>query len=312
MNGTDLLAEFRKSRAEAAFSELVSRYTNLVFSAAKRRLNNMSLAEEATQNVFIKLAKAVPNIRSDAELAAWLHRTTINASIDLWRSETRRRTREEHAAVMQPDTTENATWNDIAPIVDEALNELNDADRQVLLLRFFERRSMRDLGLALGVSEDAAKMRVSRAMEHLRAACGKRGAACGVIVLGALLTEHAVETASAALVLTLAALEIPAAASMGTTAGMAGLLKAKLFAAVAVIVGAGAIIWMVSRKSGNEIRAVEHVQTASNPASPTNPEAAPAVADGATNAAPTQPDPVKLLKRCRARAQPDSFRRNGV
>src|ERR1700728_2820066 len=123
MNGTDLLAEFRESRAEAAFSELVRRYTNLVFSAAKRRLNNPSLAEEATQTVFIRLAKAAPNVRNDAELAAWLHRTTINASIDLWRSESRRHTREEHAAVMQPDTTENARWDEISPVIDEALNE---------------------------------------------------------------------------------------------------------------------------------------------------------------------------------------------
>jgi RNA polymerase sigma factor (sigma-70 family) len=301
MNGTDLLAEFRKSRAEAAFGELVRRYTNLVFSAAKRRLNNVSLAEEATQTAFINLAKAAPNVRSDAELVAWLHRTTINASIDLWRSESRRRTRQEHAAVMQPDTTENPRWDEIAPIIDEALNDLNDADRQIVLLRFFERRSMRDLGLALGVSEDAAKMRVSRAMEHLRAACGKRGAACAAGMLGALLTERAVEAAPAALALTLAALQVPAAASVGTTAGIAALvmpaLKAKLVVGVAVVVGAAAIIWIASRNGDGEIQPRDHAQGAPNPTSPTNPgmvssDAAP----GANAAAATQPDPIKLLK----------------
>lgn len=295
------MAEFRKSRAEAAFSELVRRYTNLVYSAAKRRLNNASLAEEATQTVFIRLAKAAPSVRSDAELAAWLHRTTINASIDLWRSESRRRAREEQAAVMQLDTTENASWNEIAPIVDEALNELNDADRQVVLLRFFERRSMRDLGLALGVSEDAAKMRVSRAMERLRETCSKRGAVCGAAVLGALLTERAVEAAPAALALTLSALQIPAAASVGTTAGMAGLLvsalKAKLVVGVAVVVGAAAIIWMASRNGGSGIQAVNDGQSASNRASAaTNPGAISVVT--ATNAVAdtTEPDPLKLLK----------------
>src|ERR1700693_5571780 len=98
MNGTDLLTEFRQTRDEVTFGELVRRYTNLVYSVAKRRLGNISQAEEVTQTVFIRLAKAAPNLHSDAELVAWLHRTTVHASIDLWRSESRRRAREEHAA----------------------------------------------------------------------------------------------------------------------------------------------------------------------------------------------------------------------
>ena len=98
MNGTDLLAEFRKTRSEEAFGELVRRYTNLVYSVAKRRLSNVPLAQDVTQIVFIRLAKAAPSIRGDAELVAWLHRTTVHASIDLWRSESRRQSREEIAA----------------------------------------------------------------------------------------------------------------------------------------------------------------------------------------------------------------------
>src|SRR5687768_17869672 len=97
MNGTDLLAEFRERRSEEAFRELVLRNTNLVFSAAKRRVSSASLAEEITQIVFIRLAKAAPKVGGDAELAAWLHRTTVHASIDLWRSEIRRRNRENYA-----------------------------------------------------------------------------------------------------------------------------------------------------------------------------------------------------------------------
>src|SRR5436190_15652304 len=138
MNGTELLAEFRERRSEGAFSELVRRYTNLVYSVAKRRLSNVSLAEEVTQSVFIRLAKAPPNLRGDAELVAWLHRTTVHASIDLWRSEFRRRAREAHAVTMQTDPNENLAWNEMAPVLDEALNELEDADRQVVLLRFFD------------------------------------------------------------------------------------------------------------------------------------------------------------------------------
>jgi RNA polymerase sigma factor (sigma-70 family) len=100
MNGTDLLAEFRATRAEAAFSELVRRHTNLVYSIAKRRVVDVTLAQEVTQIVFIRLAKAPPKLDLEAQLLAWLHRTTVHVSIDLWRSETRRRAREQHAVAM--------------------------------------------------------------------------------------------------------------------------------------------------------------------------------------------------------------------
>ena len=122
MNGTDLLADFRASRSDAAFSEVVRRYTNLVYSVAKRRLTNVTLAQEVTQIVFIRLAKTVPQLRGDAALVAWLHRTTVHVSIDLLRSETRRRVREEQAVSMQLDPHENTGWNELAPVVDEALN----------------------------------------------------------------------------------------------------------------------------------------------------------------------------------------------
>src|SRR5579864_6300785 len=200
MNATELLAEFRKSRAESAFSELVRRYTNLVYSVARRRLLDTSLVQEAVQTVFIRLAKAVPNVRGDAELAAWLHRTAVHASIDLWRSETRRRAREQQAVSMQTDQIETTPWNDIAPILDDALNKLNNTDRQAILLRFFEQKSMRELGLTCGIGEDAAKMRVSRAMDRLRSIFAARGVVCGAAGLAVLLGERAVEAAPSGLV----------------------------------------------------------------------------------------------------------------
>ena len=140
MNGTDLLAQFKESRSEEAFRQLVRRYTNLVYSVSKRRIADASLAQEVTQLVFIRLAKAAPKLRGDAELAAWLHRTTVNASIDLWRSESRRRAREEQAVAMQANPAEDQIWTELAPHLDEALDELTDADRQAILLRFFEQR----------------------------------------------------------------------------------------------------------------------------------------------------------------------------
>jgi len=157
MNETELLQVFKGSWPEEAFAALVRRYAGLVYSIAKRRLANASLAEDITQIVFIRFAKNLPPVKNSAELAAWLHRTTVNVTIDLWRSENRRRARELQAAVMEPATPETAVWEEISPKLDEALNQLNDDDRQALFLRFFSRKSMRELGDILGVSEDAAK-----------------------------------------------------------------------------------------------------------------------------------------------------------
>ena len=110
------MAEFRATRAEGAFSELVRRHTNLVYSIAKRRVGDLAVAQEVTQIVFIRLAKGPPKVESEAQLLGWLHRTTVHVSIDLWRSETRRRAREQHAVTMQTDRTEaeDLAWNELS------------------------------------------------------------------------------------------------------------------------------------------------------------------------------------------------------
>ena len=300
MNRTDLLTEFRKSRAEEPFRELVCRYTNLVFSVAKRRLSNPSLAEEITQIVFIRLAKAAPDLRGDAQLVAWLHRTTVHASIDLWRSETRRRAREEHAVIMQPEQTGTTTWDEIAPLLDEALDELNESERQVILLRYFERKSMRELGLVLEISEDAAKMRVSRAIEHLRDLFCRRGVACGTAALGAVLMERAAEAAPVGLAVLLAKLRVPSVAALGLGFGVRGLLaqlsKPKLVALVAgtLTIGAATTFWLRSAATSTRVLSAKASQPAS--AGAIHDEAR--LWDGGTNAvaSATAPDPLKLLK----------------
>ncbi len=300
MNGTELLAEFRKNRKEEAFGELVHRYTNLVYSVARRRLANDMLAQEATQAVFIKLAKSPPPLQSAGELVAWLHRTTVHASIDLWRVEARRHAREQQAVTMQPAATEQSAWNDIAPVLDDALNELSDVERQVILLRFFEQKSMRELGQAFGIGEDAAKMRVSRAVERLRTLFQARGVTCGAALLAAALAERAVEAAPAGLVLTLAALRIPAAGAVGGGgfgAWLATVSKAKLDAslATAIVVGTAAILWLGP--------AANHRASKSGQTTNTNPVSADVnlaggSGSGITNgaAAADVPNPYKLLQ----------------
>jgi len=302
MNGIDLLADFRENRSEGAFTELVRRYTNLVYSVAKRRLSNISLAEDATQTVFIRLAKAAPKLRGDAELAGWLHRTTVHVSIDLWRSEFRRRAREEQAAAMQTPVDENIAWNEVAPVLDEALNELTDAERQAILLRFFEHKTMHELGLALGVSEDAAKMRVSRALDRLRTQLGGRGVACSAMVLGPMLAERAVEAAPGSLVAALMCLNFPLPAGVGAAAGFFGGIlhvgRAKLMAGLVATLLVG-VVTLVLFRSPNRVEQVATVDVPPNPATNlAQSQAAAAPATEATEMATEErePDPLKLLQ----------------
>ncbi|HKQ40595.1 MAG TPA: sigma-70 family RNA polymerase sigma factor [Verrucomicrobiae bacterium] len=286
MNGTALLAEFREGRSEDAFRELVLRYTNLVFSAAKRRVSNASLAGEIAQIVFVRLAKAAPKLRGDAELVAWLHRTTVHASIDLWRSENRRRNREQQAVAMQTNPNETVPWNDLAPVLDDAVNDLSDAERQAIVLRFFDDKSMRDVGATLGVSENAAKMRVSRALDRLRNLLSARGVACGALALGAMLAEHSVEAAPAPIAATLATLKIPAATGGGITAGM-------LTGGIAALLLVGTVVWLLWISAPNNAVQQTPVGTQAN-ASTSDAATAATTSDGAP--ASKDPDPLWLLQ----------------
>jgi RNA polymerase sigma factor (sigma-70 family) len=134
MSETELLRAFWTERSEEACAELVRRYAGLVYSVARRRVPSAALAEDITQIVFIRFAQKPPKLQSQAQLAAWLHRTALHVSVDALRSEIRRSAREQQAILM--DSTPNTLWEDISPKLDEALNELKDEDRQALLLRF--------------------------------------------------------------------------------------------------------------------------------------------------------------------------------
>ena len=252
MNGTDLLGEFRLSGTESAFSELVRRYTNLVFSVAKRRLGNESLAQEVVQAVFIRLSGAHALPRTDAELGAWLHRTAVHVSVDLWRSETRRRAREEQSIVMHSNPSDTPAWNELAPVLDEALNELPDTDRQALVLRFFDGKSMREVGASFGVSEDAAKMRVGRALDRLRGQLSVKGVVCGTVALGVLMSKHGVEAAPTELVAKLASLSLSVAtgSSVGILAGWVALIRAHALGSIAAALGVAVVTVLLLRGPG--------------------------------------------------------------
>jgi RNA polymerase sigma factor (sigma-70 family) len=194
--GRELLDVYLREKSEAAFSEFVARYVNLVYSVARRRLGSDLLAQDATQLVFIRLAKSGLRFKEDGQLIGWLHRTSTNIAIDLWRSESRRRAREEEA-FMQNELSQSELNPELAQNLDEAINELPEKDRETLLLRFFAKKKMAEVGADLGISEGAAKMRVSRAVESLRELLTARQVTCAGGVLLTILSEQAVQAAPA-------------------------------------------------------------------------------------------------------------------
>jgi RNA polymerase sigma factor (sigma-70 family) len=169
--------------------------------------------------VFIDLARQAGSLPRDVVLSGWLHRHTCYTAAKAVRTEQRRQNREHTAMEMQAlDDNSHPEWEQVAPYLDESLNELNPADRDALVLRFLRQQDLRAVGEALGISEDAARKRVDRALEKLHARLKHRGATLSVAALGAALATQAVTAAPAGLAGSVTATALAAALAGTTTA----------------------------------------------------------------------------------------------
>ena len=190
-----LLRRYAESRSEEAFAELVRRHLNLVYFAALRSAGgNGPLAEDVAQEVFTVLARQAGALARHATLVGWLYTTTRFTTAKAVRSERRRKRREQEAHLMMEASAENeaaAEWERLRPLLDDALEELNGREREVILLRCLEGQAFAEIGATLRVSEDAARMRVERALEKLRALLARRGVTSTGAALGVLLAEQA-------------------------------------------------------------------------------------------------------------------------
>jgi RNA polymerase sigma factor (sigma-70 family) len=244
-----LLRDYAEQRSEAAFTELVRRHVDLVYSAALRMVCDAHLAEDVTQGAFVALAQNARQLTEHPVLSGWLHRTTQNLAAKAVRSDVRRRAREQEATAMNEllSAEPDAVWEHIAPQLDAALGELGEADRDALLLRYFERKSASEMAQTLGISDEAAQKRVSRAVERLRDFFAKRGITVGASGLVVVITANAVQAAPVGLAATISTAVALAGATIATTTtataiktiAMTAFQKTLVAATVAVLAGAG-------------------------------------------------------------------------
>jgi len=255
----ELLERFTREGSEAAFAEVVRRHLNLVYSAALRQVRQPHLAEEVAQSVFLELAGAASRLKPDSVLAAWLYDVTRRRAINAIRGEVRRRHREHIAWEITQMNSADEDWSRIEPILDEAMSALGSADRTAILLHYFENKSLREVGQALGTTEDAARKRVSRAVERLRNYFGRRSISIGAAGLVADIAANAVQAAPSGLAAAISSSALGAHAAMPAAAGFAKLLSAGALhgalAALIITLSAGAWAYENHRASALTLEA---------------------------------------------------------
>ncbi len=266
MDDDQLLRAYVLDRSEAAFREVVRRHIAVVQGVVRRQAGiDAHLADDVTQRVFIALARKAHALRDRATLVGWLYTAARLEAARAVRSEARRRNRETGAGAMNDSPTEESpaalSWEQLQPVLDDAMAQLGETERNAVLLRFFSGRSFAEVGGVLRISEDAARKRVERAVEKLRQALGRHGIVSTASALGATLEMHAAPAVASGAVETVVAAAWPQAAvspaaqigifmsSTKITAAVAGVVI--LLAGVSALKDAAVLDRMAGQRAAN-------------------------------------------------------------
>jgi RNA polymerase sigma factor (sigma-70 family) len=248
----ELLRRYAVEHSETAFTELIRRHVDLVYSAALRLVNgDAHRAQDVTQQVFTEFARQAKRLMGHPAPIGWLYTTTRLAALRIIRTEQRRNAREQEAITMNElirDPGPEPDWDHVRPVLEHAMHELGEKDRHAVLLRFFQNKSLKEVGMALGMGENAARMRVDRALEKLRAKLVRRGITTTATALSAVISVNAVQVAPTGLAATLSGASLAGAATgTGTTLTLSKLMiMTKLQAAIiGAIVVAGVATTLV-------------------------------------------------------------------
>ena len=244
------LQRFLATRDEQAFAELVRTHVDLVYSAARRQVRDDAAAQDVTQQVFVLLAAKARSIRSGEAVAGWLLATTRYVALNSHRAEGRRRRHEREAAVMHEQQRSGGgvpRWEAIAPLLDEAVAKLKREDRDAVALRYFQGRSVADVAALLGVSQEAAQKRLSRAVERLRELFARRGVHTSADALSSVMMANALIAAPAALGSAVAgtALSTTTTTAAATTTSVKGAMTIMAIAKTKMVAASVAAVMLV-------------------------------------------------------------------
>ncbi len=245
------LKKFADEQSEGAFRELVKGRINFVYGVALRQVGGDShLAQEVAQNVFIDLARKAQSLATRPNLTGWFYTSTRFAASKALRSRVRRLNHETEAHVMNEilsdDPGPKVAWNELGPVLDAAMDELNENDREAILLRYFEGRAFAEVGAAIGLAENAARMRVDRALEKLRERLGRHGITSTAAALGGAIAAQPAVAAPAGLAVAVAEASLAGLATGGVGAAGAagGWLGAPKLAALGLVVVLGTGLYL--------------------------------------------------------------------
>jgi RNA polymerase sigma factor (sigma-70 family) len=265
-----LLSDYVARRSEPAFTELVRRHIDLVHSVAFRLTADAHAAGDVTQAVFVALAGNASRLTQHPVLAGWLHTTARNVAAKHVRAAVRRQQNEQEAAAMNAllSSAPEVSWEEIAPHLDAAIGELTEPERNVVLLRYFERKTAGEIGDLLSISEDAAQKRVSRAVERLREFFAKRGVSVGAGGLVVVISANAVQAAPVGLAVTISAAALAGTAATTSTLiaattktiAMTTLQKTLVTVTVAALAGAGIYEARQAAQLRDQVQALQQQQ----------------------------------------------------
>ena len=223
----ELLRQYADRNSDEVFAALVARHVNLVYSAALRKTGNADAAQEITQAVFIILAQKAGRLSQRTILSGWLYQTTRLTAANFLRTEIRRVRREQEAYMQSlANETEPELWPQMAPLLEDAMGQLGEKDRNAIALRFFEGKSFQEIGAAFGASDNAAKKRVAHALEKLHRYFSKHGVSSTTAIIAGAISANSAHAAPVGLATTITATVIkgPAVAA-STLALVKGTLK---------------------------------------------------------------------------------------
>jgi len=261
----ELLGQYANEDSDEAFATLVKRHVNLVYSVALRHVRNPEQAGEITQAVFILLARKSKNLSAQTILSGWLYHAARLTAANFVRHETRRIHREQEVYMQSALNEESSevNWPELSPILDEAMDNLGKTDRDALVLRYFDNKSLKEVGKALGMEERTAQKRVSRGVEKLRKFLGRRRVVLSAAALATAVSANSVQAAPTGLVISICATAAKGSAAAASTMTLVnGVLKIMAWTKAKTAIVAGVAILLAA---GTTTVVVKSVQAALRP-----------------------------------------------